>query len=128
MRDAPIYAAAMSGLRILVLMVAVTTAAVSACLMAAEGEAEPQGRTPGHVTVLQIDGPIGLASAHYVIAGIEIATETGARAVVLLLDTPGGLDGPMRDIIKAILSSQVPVITYVSPSGARAASAGTYIL
>lgn len=93
-----------------------------------ETPVEDRRRPAGHVLVLTIQGPIGLATSDYFISGIREATETGARAVVLKLDTPGGLDGPMRDMIKAILGSRVPVITYVSPSGGRAASAGTYIL
>ena len=78
--------------------------------------------------VLQIDSAIGPASADYIIEGIEQAEMDGNALVVLQMDTPGGLDSAMRDIIKAILASRVPVATFVSPAGSRAASAGTYIL
>ena len=81
-----------------------------------------------NVYLLEIDGPIGPASRDYVVRGIERAADEGAVLVVLRMDTPGGLDASMRDIIKAILGSEVPVAGWVGPSGARAASAGTYIL
>jgi membrane-bound serine protease (ClpP class) len=77
---------------------------------------------------LDVKGGIGPATRDYVLNGIEYAQETGAEVVILEMDTPGGLDSAMRDIIKGILASSVPVVTYVSPSGSRAASAGTYIL
>ena len=84
--------------------------------------------SPASVTVLEVQGAIGPATARYVVHGIESAQRSGSRLVVLEVDTPGGLDTSMRDIIRAILASRVPVATYVAPSGARAASAGTYIL
>ncbi|MDH3750845.1 MAG: nodulation protein NfeD [Gammaproteobacteria bacterium] len=85
-------------------------------------------RADGKVVVLEIKGGIGVATADYVISGIEHAEETAAELIIIDMDTPGGLMAPMRDIIQAILGSSVPVATYVTPAGARADSAGTYIL
>lgn len=78
--------------------------------------------------VLTIDGAIGPATRDYLINGITSAEQQQAALILIKMDTPGGLSAAMRDIIKGILSSSVPVATWVGPPGSRAASAGTYIL
>lgn len=80
------------------------------------------------VVELEIKGGIGVATAEYIISGIEHAEDVGAELTIITMDTPGGLMKPMRDIVQKILGSKVPVVTYVTPAGARADSAGTYIL
>jgi len=99
-------------------------------LLLAGAQDRPAGSAPGAgpALVADLEGPIGPASSRFVETVLETAEERGATVVILRMDTPGGLSDSMRDIIKAILQSPVPVATLVAPSGARAASAGTYIL
>jgi membrane-bound serine protease (ClpP class) len=82
----------------------------------------------GRAVVLEVDGVIGPAIADYIQRELRAVAGTDTRLVILRMNTPGGLDTSMRDIIRAIFASAVPVATYVAPSGARAASAGTYIV
>ncbi|RZV31263.1 MAG: nodulation protein NfeD, partial [Chromatiales bacterium] len=80
------------------------------------------------IVELEIDGAIGVATSDYLISGIDHAEAIGAELIILNMDTPGGLMKPMREIVQRILASSVPVVAYVTPAGARADSAGTYIL
>lgn len=80
-----------------------------------------------HVNVLAVKGAINPATADYIARGVEAAEEEGATCLVIQLDTPGGLDSSMRDIVQGIINAGVPIVVYVSPQGARAASAGVFI-
>ena len=91
----------------------------------AAGDAVPAGHTGA---LLPVSGPIGPATSDFFVRTLRQAEEDGATVVIVTIDTPGGLDTAMRDMVQAILAAEIPVIGYVSPSGARAASAGAYLL
>ena len=104
---------------------------VTGCLcfgLIALGSAQAQGQASDPVMQLELTGVVDPFVADYIRGAIQDANDDGAPAVLLTIDTPGGLDSSMREITEAILTSKVPVICYVSPEGARAASAGAFIL
>ncbi len=97
-------------------------------LAGAVAQTPESGNNAGFVARIQLDGPIGPAAAEYFDSAVQQATTDGASAIVLQLDTPGGLSSSMRQIVSSMLAAKIPVLGHVAPNGARAASAGTYIL
>jgi membrane-bound serine protease (ClpP class) len=95
--------------------------------MAAAVTPQAGAQPPSRVFVTEVNGVIGVATTRQITQAIQKASQENASALVMRLDTPGGLVSSTRDIIKEMIASPVPVIVYVAPSGARAASAGTYI-
>ncbi|HKT99711.1 MAG TPA: nodulation protein NfeD [Paraburkholderia sp.] len=106
------------------LVVCAAVAALNAMAQAPRAASVPQRA----VVVMTVNGAIGPASADFIVRTLARAAQQHAQLAILQLDTPGGLDTSMRQIIKAILASPVPVAAFVAPGGARAASAGTYIV
>jgi membrane-bound serine protease (ClpP class) len=107
---------------------ATLVAAIAAAIQFASPTLLPAEESARSALMIEIDGTIGPATARYVKEALTTAGERRADVVILRLNTPGGLASSMREIIADVLGSSVPVIGYVAPSGAHAASAGTYIL
>jgi membrane-bound serine protease (ClpP class) len=108
---------------------------VGTCLLLAPGAArllaQPTSERPSSerpVLLIDINGAIGVVSAEQLTKALQRAAAAGAQALIVRMDTPGGLLSSTRDMIHAILASPVPVVMYVAPNGSRAASAGTYLM
>ncbi|MGN6748407.1 MAG: NfeD family protein, partial [Xanthobacteraceae bacterium] len=108
-------------LRLTSMFLAVCAASIGLALPAGQAAAADRA------LVLEINGAIGPPVADYIARELEAARSSNVRLIILRMNTPGGLDTSMRQIIGAILASPVAVAAYVAPNGARAASAGTYI-
>ncbi len=103
-------------------------ALAGAALLAFGVLAQPAATGPRDAVVLTIDGPVTPANAQYLAREIGKASDEKKELIVIEIDTPGGLVDSMKTIIKAVLASETPVATFVSPQGARSASAGLYIM
>ncbi len=103
------------------------TRALALSLLAIVLFVPPAAASPGYVGILTVNGPITSVRARYLARSIDDAAADRARLVVIKLDTPGGLLSSTRRMVESILGSKIPVAVYVSPPGARAASAGTFL-
>jgi len=117
--------AARAPVAIAVLLVGVVTLAASAVASGQGGEATASG--PTSVPSIELSGEISPATAGWIGTALADAADDGAPLAIIRLDTPGGLDSSMRDIVKDIIAAPMPVVVYVSPDGARAGSAGVFI-
>ncbi len=131
---AEMYRKTVCGSAVIFALVLLTLAFASTAILAAQSQAPPTGQSvpaaSGHAAIvkLRIDSEIEPVLAEYIVNGIDRAAQEHASLVLITIDTPGGLDSSMRQIIAKILASPVPVVTFVSPTGSRAASAGFFIL
>jgi membrane-bound serine protease (ClpP class) len=105
----------------------ITCAILSVAIVLLCGNHSALAQSATHVNVATVNGVIDPITAQYVDVEIQRAGQDGAQCLVVQLDTPGGSDSAMRDIVQSILNSPVPVVVYVSPAGARAGSAGVFI-
>ncbi|HME13632.1 MAG TPA: hypothetical protein VKF79_12255, partial [Candidatus Acidoferrum sp.] len=111
-----------------VVLPSVFLAIVAACLFVSRTSADEHAASAPIVSVLHIDGDVEPILATYLDQGLSDAAQRHATLVVITMDTPGGLSDSMKDIVQHILVSSVPVAVYITPTGARGASAGFYIL
>jgi membrane-bound serine protease (ClpP class) len=112
----------------LMLLVAVLVPAIMCCDTRALAAGVEWASSRSHVDAIEVAGPINPASADFIADSIAQAQTDAAAALIIQIDTPGGLLSSARDIVKAVLNSPVPVIAYVAPAGASAASAGTFVV
>ncbi|MCJ7822295.1 MAG: hypothetical protein MUQ26_04315, partial [Armatimonadetes bacterium] len=91
------------------------------------GAASGAASEPGPVAMIRLQGAIDVPSSEYLQRALRIAQEQDAQLLLILLDTPGGLGQPMQDMAKALLNAPLPTVVYVSPAGAHAMSAGTFV-